>query len=78
MKANPEASAPITSAQRAFIVTSLTLQILIYFAIFVFICFNFWRIMIRQRKITLIPLAISYVCATAIIVSRACNCAGFM
>ena len=70
-------SSPVTGAQRAFILVSLTLQILIYFSILVFIIFNFWRIMIRLNKIKLIPLTIFYVSATVIVTSRICDCSGF-
>ena len=47
-------------------------------AVLVFIGFNFWRIMIKQRKITLIPLTVFYVSATVICSARIVDCIAYL
>ena len=64
---------PITDTQRSIIFLSLAVTCLIYFGILCFILFNFWRIMIKQGKIALIPLTIFYLCAMIIVVARIVN-----
>lgn len=59
------------------IYVSLIIVILLYFVILCFIAFNFYRIMIKQCKVTLIPLTIFYVCSTTIVITRIINNAAF-
>ena len=48
----------------------LYVLIVLYAALFFFIVFNFWRIMIKQKKIVLIPLTIFYLSAFIIVIAR--------
>ena len=47
--------------------------ILCYFALLCFIAFNVYRIMIKMRMLTVVPLTIFYVCSTIIVLTRIIN-----
>ena len=51
--------------------------ILAYFVLFIFLIFNFWRIMIKQRKLAIIPLTMFYLCSVVIVITRIINNAAF-
>ena len=57
---------------------TLYIDCFIYIGVFAFLCFNFWRVMIRQRKITLIPLTIFYLSATATVLARLIDSSGYL
>lgn len=46
---------------------------LCYFALLGFIAFNIYRIMIKMRMLTVVPLTIFYVCSTIIVLTRIIN-----
>ena len=56
----------------------LALQMVLYLFVLGFIMFNLWRIMIMQRKFTLIPLTIFYLSAPTICVARFVDCLYFI
>ena len=49
-----------------------------YIGLFCFLCTNIWRIIIKLRKYSLIPLTIFYLSATVIIVTRIIDNAGYI
>ena len=71
-------SDPVTPVERIVIIVSLLVLLVVYFAILIVICFNFWRIMIKLNKIKLIPLTIFYVSASIIVAARICCFSGFI
>ena len=52
------------------IYTTLILTVIMYTCLFIFLLVNIWRVMIKLRKYSLIPLAIFYLSATVIVVTR--------
>ena len=55
---------------------SLMVVLCLNFTLYWFIVFNFWRIMIKQRKIKLIPLTMFYMCAFVITITRMASISG--
>ena len=51
----------------------MILLILCYFALLGFISFNLYRIMVKMRMYTVIPLCLFYVCSTIIVMTRIIN-----
>ena len=56
----------------------LAIEMVLYVFVFGFILFNLWRIMVMQRKFTLIPLVIFYLSAPTICVARFIDCLYFI
>jgi len=54
--------------------TILSLEIILYVGVLAFLGFNFWRIMVKLRKIALIPLTIFYISASVICCARIASC----
>ena len=67
------------SATQVDVVTAvLAIEMTLYVCVFCFILFNFWRIIVMQRKFTLIPLLIFYVSSPIICCARFCDCLYFI
>jgi len=64
------AETPITSGEVTLIYVILSLLIVTYTCLFCFVCFNFWRIMIKQKKYMLVPLTVFYISSFVIVISR--------
>ena len=67
---NESASEPVNPEQLTMIKAILIVLIIAYALLFCFIGFNFWRILILQKKFMLIPLTIFYVSSFIIVVTR--------
>jgi len=65
------------SARLKIVMMTLVMESFMYAALFVFLLFNFWRIMIKQMKIKLIPLTVFYVSASVILAARIADCVCF-
>ena len=82
MQASSESHEPHSkiegSTQLTIVQAILATEIFIYFFVLVFIAMNFYRILIKQRKITLIPLTVFYVSACIITIARTVDCYAFI
>ena len=67
-----------TETQIRVVTAILAIEMVLYIAVLGFIIFNFWRIMVMQRKFTLIPLCIFYVSSPTICLARFCDCLYFI
>ena len=75
---SPSSPGVISNTQINTLLTILSIEFIVYIAVLAFLGFNFWRIMIKQRKISLIPLTIFYFSAALICTARAVDCICFL
>ena len=76
--ATPSEYTIMSDAEINTLMTILSVEFIIYLSVIGFLGYNFWRIMIKQRKISLLPLTIFYISAAFICIARAVDCISFL